>query len=400
MNEESKNKRIFLHLDMDAFFASVEQHDNPSLKGKPVIVGGLPEERRSVVSTASYEARKFGVHSAMPSSQAFRLCPQGIFIRGNMKRYAEVSSQIMEILSSYTPDVHQISIDEASIDITGTELLFGPPHELALKIKKEILQKTGLTVSVGMASSKYLAKLASEVKKPDGFFEIENGKEEEFMLSLPLKDVWGIGQKTLQRINSAGFFTTRDIHRADEKSLKLVFGDNLGDFLFKVVRGKESGIMSEKPAEHSISNEVTFPYDLTDIYTAETALLSLSQSLTFRLLAKKLYSKTVCVKIRFDDFQTITVRKSYSDYITSSDELFEKSKELFESKYNMDRGIRLLGLSLSNVKEKAGNEQESLFDFGEKKKQAVEEAVLKLKAKHPQTKLSKARLFNAPEKDR
>ena len=144
-------ERTILHVDMDAFFASVEQHDHPELKGKPVIVGGRPEDRRSVVSTASYEARRFGVHSAMPSATAHRLCPQGIFIHGNMKRYAEVSSQIMEILGNYSPDVHQISIDEASIDITGTELLFGKPEEVALRIKKEILEATGLTVSVGHA---------------------------------------------------------------------------------------------------------------------------------------------------------------------------------------------------------------------------------------------------------
>lgn len=391
------SEKKILHIDMDAFFASVEQNDNPSLKGKPVIVGGRPDERRSVVSTASYEARKFGVHSAMSSQKAYELCPQGIFIRGNMKRYADVSQNIMNILSNYSPDVDQLSIDEASIDMTGTEMLFGPVEETALKIKEEIRRLTGLTVSIGMASTKYLAKLASEVNKPDGFFRIPNGDEEKFMLSLPLKDVWGIGEKTLKRIHEAGFYTTKEIHNTPENTLKMVFGPSMGSFLYNVVRGKETesneSESAKKAQSHSISNEITFPYDLTDIYSAETALLELSQSVMFRLLSKKMYSKTVFVKIRFDDFQTITVQETLDDFITSSDFLFERAKVLFEKKYDMERGIRLLGLGLMNIEEKAENLQGVLFDFGEKKKMEVEKAVLKVNTKHPEAKLKKARLF-------
>ena len=167
---------------MDAFFASVEQRDHPEWKGKPVIVGGLPGEPRSVVSTASYEARKFGVHSAMPVFKAVKLCPDGIFTHGNHRHYAEISMQIMQILSKYSPDLRQVSIDEASLDLTGTELLFGEPDALALKIQKEIFNETKLTVSIGLASNAYLAKLASEVNKPNGFFAIPMGQEENFML--------------------------------------------------------------------------------------------------------------------------------------------------------------------------------------------------------------------------
>ena len=175
---------------MDAFFASVEQRDHPEWRGKPVIVGGLPEEPRSVVSTASYEARKYGVHSAMPVFKAIKLCPTGIFTHGNHKKYSEVSMQIMQILSQYSPEVHQISIDEASIEMTGTELLFGEPDKVALEIQNKIFLQTELTVSIGLASSAYLAKLASEINKPNGFFAIPEGKEEDFMLYLPLKKVW------------------------------------------------------------------------------------------------------------------------------------------------------------------------------------------------------------------
>ena len=169
--------KIFLHVDLDAFYASVEQLDNPELKGKPVIVGG--SDRRSVVSTASYEARARGVHSAMPIFMAKRICPDGFFVPVRMKRYEEKSKEVMAIFGNYSPDVQQISIDEAFIDLTGTERLFGDPKETAKRLKKEVLEKTGLTVSIGMASTKYVAKIASGMKKPDGFFIVEEGKEEE-----------------------------------------------------------------------------------------------------------------------------------------------------------------------------------------------------------------------------
>ncbi|MFC2280755.1 MAG: DNA polymerase IV, partial [Treponema socranskii subsp. buccale] len=229
----------FLHVDIDAFFASVEQLDNPALRGKPVIVGGLPGERRAVVSTASYEARVYGVHSAMPVAEAYRLCPSGIYLHGRHERYHEVSARIMDIFREYSPDVEQISIDEAFIDLTGTELLFGDPEQTALRLKKEVRDTTGLTVSVGLASTKYIAKLASEMSKPDGFFEVKPGDEERFMLSLPLKKIWGIGHKTLSRINQAGIFTARDLREKSEELLCVLFGKAAGNFLYNVVRGRE-----------------------------------------------------------------------------------------------------------------------------------------------------------------
>ena len=317
--------KTYLHVDMDAFFASVEQRDHPEWKGKPVIVGGLPTERRSVVSTASYEARALGVHSAMPAQRAYELCPNGIYVHGNMKHYSEVSSKIMEILSNYTPDIDQISIDEASLDLTGTQMLFGPSDDLARKIQAEILAETGLTVSCGLASTKYLAKLASEVNKPNGFFMIPEGDEEKFMLNLPLRKVWGIGGKTLERMNASGFFTTRDVHEKPVEVLKMVFGEAMGTFLFNVVRGIETE--SEKKKSHSLSNETTFPFDIKDIYAAETALMELSYSLMFRLLKEELCSRTVFVKIRFEDFSTVTVQET-GEFITSGDMLFEKAKKL------------------------------------------------------------------------
>lgn len=388
-----KYKKCFLHVDMDAFFASVEQRDNPELKGKPVIIGGLPGEPRSVVSTASYEARKFGVHSAMPVSQAVKLCPDGIYMHGNHHRYCEISSQIMDILRKYSPDVNQLSIDEASVDITGTELLFGKPDELAKKIQQDIFDSTGLTVSIGLASSAYLAKLSSEVNKPNGFYCIHPGDEEKFMLNLPLQKVWGIGSKTVEKLHNAGLFTTKQIHNHSVETLKKIMGEATGNFLYNVVRGIYNEIRTE--SSHSISAETTFPLDIADIYTAETKLMELAHSVMFRLKKEKSCSRTVMIKIRYNDFSTLTAQYTSSDYISTIEDFFQNARILFEKKYEKGRGIRLLGIGLENIESENSQKQEVLFDFGSKKKQAVEDAILRLSQKHPEIKIKKARLFDS-----
>ena len=392
----TRPERRFLHIDMDAFFASVEQHDHPEWKGKPVIIGGLPSERRSVVSTASYEARKYGVHSAMPAAEAYRLCPQGIFTPVRMERYAEVSAAVMELIAEFSPDVRRLSIDEACLDITGTEGLFGPPEQLMRTIKAKIGERTGLTASIGIASTRYLAKMASEINKPDGFYSIPSGGEQDFMLSMPLEKIWGIGKKTRARLNAAGIHSAKDIYDQPQNVLSLMFGAAMGAFLFNTVRGKETERQS--PPSHSLSAETTYAYDLEDRYAAETALMELCQTVMFRLLEKKLCSRTVTVKIRYEDFTTFSVSATEESVITSADDLFTRAKAAFERKYDSKKGIRLLGVAAEHVMDaaKAGR-QEVLFDFGEKRKQAVEEAILKLQSKHPDIKIKKARLI-APDK--
>ena len=322
----------YLHIDLDAFFASVEQLDNPELRGKPVIVGGLPEDRRSVVSTASYEARKYGVHSAMPTFQAYKLCPNGIFVHGRMHRYAELSYQIMNIFRDYSPDVDQMSIDEAFIDLTGTEKLFGPPAETAALIKKRVKQETGLTVSIGLASTKYLAKIASGLNKPDGFCQIKHGDEQNFMLNLPLNKVWGLGPKSLELIKSKGLFSTRDIYERDFETLEFLFGNNMAGFLYNVVRGLENNSFKRETKSHSISAETTFPYDLTDIYMIETELLELAHGVFFRLLKEESFSRTAFVKIRYEDFSTCTIQETTERNIITLDTYYEIIKRLFEKK--------------------------------------------------------------------
>ena len=348
------NPHWYLHVDLDAFFASVEQLDHPEYRGKPVIVGGLPSDKRSVVSTASYEARKYGVHSAMPTWQALKLCPNGIYVRGKHQRYEELSYKIMMIFKDFSPDVDQMSIDEAFIDLTGTEQLFGPPEETAMKIKQKVKDYTGLTVSVGLAQTKYLAKIASAMSKPDGFYFIKPGTEQEFMLNLPLEKVWGLGKKSIENLNKKGFFTTKDIFNKDYDYLDFLFGTNTATFLYNVVRGLDNNSFSRKNAKnHSISAETTFITDITDIYTIETAILELAHGVFFRLLKEKSYPKTAFIKIRYDDFSTVSIQHTYEKNICTLDSFYNYLQQLFEEKYIPNRGVRLIGVGLDNiVKEK------------------------------------------------
>lgn len=385
--------KVFLHVDLDAFFASVEQLDHPEYRGKPVIVGGLPGDRRSVVSTASYEARKFGVHSAMPTFQAVKLCPHGIFLRGRMKRYHEKSEEVMAIFREYSPDIQQISVDEAFIDLTGTERLFGDPVETAKRLKAEVLEKTGLTVSVGIASTKYCAKIASGLQKPDGLTAVPFGGETEFMLSLPITKVWGAGNKTLAKLESYGIRTTRDIYMRSEKLLQSLFGKAAGTFLYNSVRGNAGADFRAEPKSRSISAENTYEYDLTNPDIIETALLSLCHTVMFRSLREKVRSRSVSLKIRYEDFSTVSVQSASERYVSSVDDLFERAKALLEKKRDTKSGIRLLGVGLYNLEDEKTPRQQELFDFGEEKKRRLENAILKAQEKDPALKITKARLL-------
>ena len=342
----------------------MEQLVHPEWRGKPVIVGGVPGDRRSVVSTASYEARKYGVRSAMPLSRAVELCPDGIYTRGNHKLYQEYSKKIMSIFSDFSPDVRPISIDEAFLDMTGTERLFGDPVDCAKKLKREVFEQTGLTVSVGVATTNYIAKISSGLKKPDGLYVVAPGEEENFMLSLPLEKVWGVGGKTLERLKAAGFNSTKDIRSHSKELLSSVFGDAQASFLYNIVRGLEpEGFLSEAKS-HSSSVESTYDYDLLEWNAIEGALLSLSEQLMFRLLRENVSGRTVSVKIRYDDFTTVSAQSSSLQNVTSVDDLFSRATKIFREKYQAGRGIRLLGLSVLNTSAADSEKQNELFDFG------------------------------------
>ena len=388
---------MFLHVDLDAFFASVEQLDNPDLRGKPVIVGAIPGHKRGVVAAASYEARKFGVHSAMPIDQAYSLCPQGIYLSSNMRRYREKSQEVMAIFGEFSPDVQQMSIDEAFIDLTGTQRLFGPPEETAKMVKRRVLEATGLTVSVGLASNRYVAKIASGMSKPDGFFYIPTGQEQAFMESLPLKKVWGVGEKTLAKLYSHGVRTVQEALKTPLSVLEGFLGEASGQFLYKAVRGMEAATCRDAPQSRSISAENTYEENLTDRYTIGTALMDLSQNVMFRLMKEDWKSKTVCIKIRYYDFTTTTIQETSQRYISCAEDLFQRATELFDKRYN-GRGIRLLGIGAMNLE--AGQElvQQDLFDFGQERHHKLEEVVLQLKTKNPELAITKARLLNKSAK--
>jgi len=386
----------FIHADLDAFYASVEQLDHPEYKKKPVIVGGLPTDRRSVVSAASYEARKFGVHSAMPIAQAYKLCPQGIFLRGRMSRYREKSEEIIAIFRDFTPDMEQLSIDEAFLDISGTEKLFGSPYDTAKRLKERIFSETGLTVSVGIASNKYIAKIASGISKPDGLFIIAGGEEEKFMRSLPVGKIWGAGEKTQELFKKYGLVSCDDIYRLSSEALSSMFGNAFAAFLYRAVRGEPAESFDRERGSHSMSAERTFEYDLYDEFAIETALLEICETLQFRLLSERVESATVSLKIRYGDFSTEGIQETYQNPILTLNEFYSHVLDLFHKKYQKGRGIRLIGAGLMNLETEKSVRQGDLFNQGNEKERRLEEAILSINAKHPAAALKRSRSTLAP----
>ncbi len=385
--------KTYFHIDLDAFFASVEQLDNPGWKGRPVIVGGLPGDRRAVVSTASYEARKYGVHSAMPLSRAVQLCPNAIFVRGRYRRYQELSARIMAIFGNYSPDMTQMSIDEAFLDMTGTERLFGRPEDAARRIKDDVKKQTGLSVSIGVAGTMYVAKIASGLNKPDGLTVVKAGDETAFMLALPLEKLWGAGGKTQKRLRDSGLFSTADIYGKSETLLQTMFGDSAGSFLYQAVRGNPGMTFGEEARNHSISSECTYDFDLTDRYAIDTALMELSMNVLYRMHKEQVKSRTLALKIRYEDFTTVSVQETGDFSISNADDMFERCRRLFDKKYERGRGIRLLGVACEKLYGRDVPDQKSLFDFGEEKKARIEEAIYKMQDKHPEIKIRKARML-------
>jgi DNA polymerase-4 len=372
--------RVVFHADLDAFFASVEQLDRPELRGEPVVVGALPGHR-GVVSACSYEARAFGVRSAMPISRAAKLCPGAAFLPVRMARYRELSERIMAIFGEFSPEVRQISVDEAFLDMSGTGGLFGPPAAAARALKDRVRAETGLSVSVGVASNRYLAKLASARSKPDGLLVVESGSEEAFMAALPLEKVWGIGEKTLERLRAIGLDTVERIRGLPRETLRRAVGDALGDFLYAAVRGEDPGIMGDERKSRSISGETTYEHDVADPEVLEATVLALSQELMFRLIGERLSSRTVHVKIRYDDFETLSAQETLDRPVATAEDIRSAALALLGRKRDPERAVRLLGVGLGNVEDEDPLKQGELFADGSSRLAAVERAVLDLKRK-------------------
>ena len=348
-----------LHCDLDAFFASVEQLDNPELRGKPVVVGGS-RHSRGVVSTCSYEARKFGIHSAMPVSQAYRLCPQAIFLPVNMARYQEMSRQVFTILSRFSPLMEIISIDEAFLDISGCFRLYGSPENIGGLIKEQVHSELGLIISVGISYNKFLAKLATDLDKPDGLLIITENEAADLLKPLPVSKIWGVGQKTEQSLNRLGIKTIGDIQALPPGWLEARFG-SAGRLFWELAHGIDHRPVETGQERKSISREETFPEDINDISYLEKLTTHFAAELCAKLRREGLETASITIKLRYSDFKTITRSKTIepcnSDLVVT-----QVAEELLHNAYNGKRPLRLFGLSLGHLSSRADLEQGTLFE--------------------------------------
>lgn len=349
---------------MDAFYASVEMLDSPELRGKPVVVGGLSS--RSVVSAASYEARKFGIHSAMPTVTARKLCPDAIFMPVRMGRYREISSHIMAIFQRFTPLVEPISLDEAFLDVTGSEKLFGSGPEIALSIRDMIKEETGLTASAGVASSKLIAKIASDLKKPDNMTVVKPGQEREFLATLPIGKLWGVGRNTRQALTMLSVQTVGDLAALPLDLLTAKFG-KLGNHLYYSSRGIDERPVVPAREAKSIGHEDTFSEDLRDIKLINKELLSLATRVGRRLRHQGKQGKTISVKVKFSDFSTNTRSVTLQETTSDSQEIYRHGRELLNKTDAGSRPLRLLGISVSNLANNQPDRQLDLFNTNQAK---------------------------------
>ena len=368
-------RRWIMHVDMDAFFASVEQLDHPEYKGHPVIVGGLSS--RGVVATASYEARKFGVHSAMPISRAKKLCPQGIFVYPNMARYKEISHVIHNVMEEFTPLIEPLSLDEAFLDVTGITHKFTGPKALGRAIKNRVFEETGLIISAGLAPNKFLAKLASDLDKPDGLVVIPYGKECESLANLPIKRIWGVGPSTERRLKNGGFLLIKDIQALSDEKPLIPYVGNQARRIWELARG-----IDERPVEpdrqiQSVGNEETYESDVEDPTVIDLELHYFANRVAKRLRKYGLMGNTVSIKVRYNDFKTVS-RQKRLDSATDQERIIYDTSVLLWNKLMRERTgtpfvqahtsildmpikpIRLLGVTVSGLSTE-GIVQEDLF---------------------------------------
>lgn len=357
--------RAILHVDMDAFYASVEQRDNLALRGKPVLVGH--DGNRGVVSAASYEARKFGCRSAQPMSVAKRMCPAAIVVPGDMKKYQHISGHMMAILDDFSPLVEPISIDEAFVDLTGSERLLGDARGVALKIKQRIVDELSLTASIGLAANKFLAKLASDLNKPDGLTVIRAEDVATILPPLSVGKLWGVGPKTAERMEAIGIRTVGDLLRLSKQQLADRFGE-MGDHFYRLSRGLDERTVTPDRDAKSIGHETTFGVDIADPDEVRTVLLHLTENVAWRLRQHGRRAGTVTLKIRFGDFQTITRASTFQSPTDLTKEIWHAGNELFGVWAKREfQPVRLIGISVSHLTDQPP--QMSLFEHPADEKQ-------------------------------
>lgn len=381
-------QRYIIHVDMDAFYASIEQRDKPELAGVPVIVGGL--SNRGVVATASYEARKYGVHSAMSMAEARRRCPEAVFITPDHRKYSFVSAQIRQILDRYSPLVEPLSLDEAFLDVTGMDGLYADPADIARRIKDEIKQQLQLTASAGVAPNKFLAKLASDLQKPDGLYIIRPGEEAQVLAGLPVRRLWGVGEVTAASIAKLGIRTIGQFAAADPNLLERHIGRDVYD-LQRLARGLDDRPVVPDQQIKSVGNEETFDQDLYQWDEIEKQLLLFADKVGWRLRRLTLSGRTITVKVRFASFKTITRSRTLEEATNLDDTLYCIARELYKSIPSTE-GIRLLGLTVSNL-QPAGQAM-ALFDSKQEKQESLHKVVDELKVRFGAAAVMKGRLID------
>ncbi len=356
MNSVQRSRpRTILHVDMDAFYAAVEERENPDLRGKPIVIGSDPRggRGRGVVATANYEARRYGVGSAMPIGQAYRACPQAVFIRPRMSLYAEVSARVFEILGQVTDLVEPLSVDEAFLDVTASRRLIGDGPVVARYIKDEIRRQESLTASVGCAASKFVAKVASDLDKPDGLVVVEPGREADFLAPLGIERLWGAGPKAQQRLRSLGCATIGDVAACSQARLQKALGEALGDRFCRLSRGLDARPVDAGRGRKSLSKEVTFGSDVADRKQVERRLLALSEQAAASLRKKGLKGRTVTVKLRWEGFDTVTRQKTLPRPADTLEAIWPVAQELLREADRPHLKVRLVGVSLSGLSQSA-----------------------------------------------
>jgi DNA polymerase-4 len=350
--------RKILHVDMDAFYAAVEQRDRPELRGRPVVVGADPRGR-GVVSTASYEARRFGIHSAMPIGQAYRRCPQAVFLPVDMARYARESERIMAILADVTPLVEPLSLDEAFLDVTGSTRLLGPGREIARRVKTRIRGEVGLTASAGVAENKFLAKVASDLEKPDGLVEVPPGQGRRFLAPLPVARLWGVGPATAETLAALGIRTIGDLAVMSPGVVRSRLGSSGLHFL-ALARGEDDRPVVPWHEAKSVGAEETFGRDTGDVALLRATLLGQAERVAAELRMGRLWGRTVTLKLRLADFRTLTRRDTSDPPTADAGDIFRRAWGAF-TRVERRQPVRLIGLSVSGLERRGQAEQLPLF---------------------------------------
>jgi DNA polymerase-4 len=386
---------MIIHADMDAFFASVEIREQPELQGLPVVVGGRPDQR-GVVAAASYVARQYGIRSAMPMSSALQRCPELVILPGRMALYSAVSQQIHDIFARYTPQIEPLSLDEAFLDVSASTRLFGPAVDIARQIKQAVRDELRLVVSVGVAPNKFLAKIASDLNKPDGFLVVAPGEEQAFLDPLPVSRLWGVGKVTGRQLHELNIHTIAELRRSDEAELERRFGQH-GQHLWRLAHGIDPRPVVTDSEAKSVSHETTFAKDIDDDATLRAVLLDLTEQVGWRLRRQQLRGRTVQLKLRFHDFHTITRARSLASATDVTAELWHTVRQLLDNEVNKGLApVRLIGMGVGGFDQTEASDQLDLFQPQQPETTAVDQLTDAINQRFGKRQLARARSVRKP----